>query len=177
MNYEKRIIRGDFDEINTKFKKLIIDIEKIKLGSIEDTSKVLKELKAISEEGDLEEYLSVMKKEKKELLKLSVSFLKLSEKNNWPTLIKISKNVVQKVSKLDLNSKVKDLNTDQNGISKDVNYMERITNVSSIDQKSKIVIKERLEELKDTLNRYQKSLGPLSILNDQVANVLVLVND
>ena len=80
-----------------------------------------------------------MKKEKKSLLKKTVSFLKLSEKNSWPTLSKISKNVVQKVSKLDLNSKIKDLNVDQNGISKDINYMERITNVSSIDQKSKIL--------------------------------------
>ena len=157
-NYEKRIIQGDFEKISKKFKSLLDAMNKIELSAVEGTDKVEKKLTNIVEETDLEEYLAQMKKEKKELLKKTVSFLKLSEKNNWPTLVKISNNVVQKVSKLDLNSRVKDLNTDQNGISKDVNYMERITNVSSIDQKSKVIIKDRLESINESLIAYQKTL-------------------
>ena len=77
-----------------------------------------------------------------------------------PTLIKISSTVVDRVSKLDLNTKLNDLNVDRNGISKDLNYMMRITNVSSIDKKSKEIIKERMNSINLILESYQKSLGP-----------------
>ena len=138
------------------------------LSIIKGTDDIIKRLENILKGSDIDEYKSEMKKEKRELLKQVVSFRKLSEKNKWPTLIKISTNVVDRVSKLDLNTNLNDINADKNSISKDVNYMERITNVSSIDKKSKEIIKERIDDINSNLERYQKTLAPFGLLVDEM---------
>ena len=177
VNFEKRIIQGDFSKLNKKLTTLNEEIAQIDLSGLEDTKVIIQKLDEVTKENDLIEHLNVMKKEKKELLKKSVSFLKLSEKNNWPTVIKISNTIVEKISKLDLNSKINDLNSEQDNISKDVNYILRITNVSSIDAKSKTIIKERVDSIIESLDNYKNSLAPLSLMIDQTNNLIKLLSE
>ena len=167
-NYERKIIVGDIASTTQILEKLLTRIESMDLSIIKGTDDITKRLENILKGSDIDEYISEMKKEKRELLKQVVSFRKLSEKNKWPTLIKISTNVVDRVSKLDLNTNLNDINADKNSISKDVNYMERITNVSSIDKKSKEIIKERIDDINKNLDRYQKTLAPFGLLVDEM---------
>jgi len=167
-NYEKKIILGELESTNQALSNLLKNIDEINLDSVKGSSEIVKRLENILKGSDIDGYITEMKKEKKELLKQVVSFRKLSETNQWPTLIKISSSVVDKVSKLDLNTKLSDLNVERNGIAKDINYMDRITNVSSIDKKSKEIIKERTESINLRLESFQKSLVPLTMLAEQM---------
>lgn len=176
-NYEKKIILGELVETNQALGNLLKNIDEINLESVNGTEQIRKRLENILKGSDIEGYLTEMKKEKKELLRLVVSFMKLSETNQWPTLIKISSTIVDKVSKLDLNTSLSELNVERNGIAKDINYMERITNVSSIDKKSKEIIKERADAINQRLESFQKSLVPLSMLAEQMDFLIKELND